>query len=49
MADDKRNRDQQPGGDEQQDPRARKDRKPGASETPGSGSARRENEDRQQE
>jgi hypothetical protein len=49
MADEKRNRDQQQGGDEQQDPRIRRDRNPSGSESPGSGGARKENEDRQQE
>lgn len=50
MTDDKRgNRDQQQGTDEQQDSRIRRERKPGASEQPGSGSARRDDQDRQPE
>jgi hypothetical protein len=51
MADDKRNRsDQQSGGTNQgQDGERRKDRKPGSSESPGSGTARKDDEDQEQQ
>ena len=49
MAEDKRNRgDQQPGGTQEQE-RPRKDRNPGGIESPGSGRARKEDEDEPQE
>jgi hypothetical protein len=49
MADEKRNRrDQSQRGDEGQD-RMRRDRKPGGTESPGSGRARREDEEESQE
>ena len=49
MADDKRNRRDQPQGGNQGPDRDRKDRKPGGIESPGSGRARREDEEEPQE
>lgn len=48
MADDKRNR-EQPQGDQSDRQRGGKDRKPGSTESPGSGRARREDEEEPQE
>jgi hypothetical protein len=50
MADDKRDRDQQQGGNQGPDrQRGGKDRRPGGTESPGSGRARREDEEERQE
>jgi hypothetical protein len=50
MAEDKRNRpDQQPSGNERRDRQRNRDRKPGGTESPGSGRARREDEEQPQE
>ncbi len=49
MPDDKRNRPEQPQSGNQGPDRDRKDRKPGGTESPGSGRARREDEEEPQE
>ena len=48
MADDKRNR-EQPQSDQSDRQRTNKDRKPGGMESPGSGGARRQDEEESQE